>query len=116
MFKKFFVLIEMSNYDYKKLRINNRVILRTNLDPTAGFYSGIEGKIIDIVYMDPTNLHLGVKSIAVKFDNVRDKCCINGIRSEDCHVFRTNWIVDHSLIFSLVYSHDSSLYHRQNFI
>ena len=101
----------MSDDDFRKIRINNRVALRFNLDPCEGLYIGARGTIMDIVYLNSTQLDRGIKSLIIKFDNSDRPHIIDGIKSEDWHLEISNCITSRSLIFPLRLEFSLSPYH-----
>ena len=103
----------MTDHDYHKLRINNRIVLRYNLDRDAGLYNGAHGTITDLIYFNPNQLDRGVKSVIIQLDNVDGQHIINGIKSEDFPLYASYMICDRSLIFPLCFEHDISPYHMQ---
>ena len=103
----------MTDNDWRKLRINNRIVLRLNINPSDGLYNGAHGTIIDIVYVNQINLDLGIKSLVIKFDTSDRYHTIHGIKSEDYQFDASHCITNRILIFPISHEYMMTPYNSQ---
>ncbi len=103
----------MTFKDVKSIRVNLRIVLKTNIDPNNGLYQGSKGRVVFINYFVPNIIESGIKSVLIKFDHLQENYLLNSIKSYECTLDQTYLISEKENVLPIGLETNMTMYHNQ---